>query len=122
MLIEFYKHETPFGPPVSHRISREEVIKVMAEAGFLSSMEFALGDNFYGIVLENGANKMKILILQTSEIENYPGSLDIESGPTLIERMASQVKKFGVDKVADIRASCFLLLSCSRPLACTKIG
>lgn len=57
MLIEFYKHETPFGPPVSHRISREEVIKAMDEAGFLNSMEFALGDNFYCIVFENGANR-----------------------------------------------------------------
>lgn len=57
MLIEFYKHETPFGPPESHRISREEVIKVMDETGFLNSMEFALGNNFYCIVFENGANK-----------------------------------------------------------------
>lgn len=40
-------------------------------------------------------------ILQTSEIENYPGSLDIESGPTLIDRMIEQVKKFGVNKVRD---------------------
>ncbi len=56
MLIEFYKHETPFGPPVSHRISREEVIKAMDETGFFNSMEFALGDNFYCIVFENGAN------------------------------------------------------------------
>ena len=38
-------------------------------------------------------------ILQTSEIENYPGSLEVESGPTLIDRMDAQVKKFGVDKV-----------------------
>lgn len=50
MLIEFYKHETPLGPPVPHRISREEVIKTMDETGFLNSMEFALGDNFYCIV------------------------------------------------------------------------
>lgn len=57
MLIEFYKHETPFGPPVSHRISSEEAIKLMAETGFLNPKEFALGDNFYCIVFENGANK-----------------------------------------------------------------
>lgn len=38
-------------------------------------------------------------ILQTSEIENYPGSLEVESGPTLIDRMAAQVNKFGVEKV-----------------------
>ena len=40
-------------------------------------------------------------ILQTSEIENYPGSLNVESGPTLIDRMIEQVKKFGVNKVRD---------------------
>lgn len=40
-------------------------------------------------------------ILQTSEIENYPGSLEVESGPTLIDRMVTQVKKFGIDKVTD---------------------
>lgn len=40
-------------------------------------------------------------ILQTSEIENYPGSLEVESGPTLIDRMAAQVKKFGIGKVTD---------------------
>ena len=57
MLIEFFKHETPFGPPVPHRISREEVTMAMDEAGFLNSMEFALGDNFYCIVFKNGANE-----------------------------------------------------------------
>lgn len=38
-------------------------------------------------------------ILQTSEIENYPGSLEVESGPTLIDRMDAQVNKFGVEKM-----------------------
>lgn len=40
-------------------------------------------------------------ILQTSEIENYPGSIEQENGMTLIERMAAQTKKFGVEKVYD---------------------
>lgn len=40
-------------------------------------------------------------ILQTSEIENYPGSIEEESGTTLIERMTAQAKKFGVDKIYD---------------------
>ena len=57
LLIEFYKHETPVGPPVSHRIAREEVEKVMGEIGFLNSEEFALGDNLYCLVFKNGANK-----------------------------------------------------------------
>lgn len=40
-------------------------------------------------------------IAQTSEIENYPGSIEAESGPTLIERMASQAKHFGAEIVYD---------------------
>ena len=40
-------------------------------------------------------------IVQTAEIENYPGSLVEESGPTLIDRMAAQVKRFGAEKILD---------------------
>jgi thioredoxin reductase (NADPH) len=38
---------------------------------------------------------------QTAEIENYPGSLEVESGPTLIDRMAQQTKRFGAEVVYD---------------------
>lgn len=40
-------------------------------------------------------------ILQTAEIENYPGSGPEESGATLIGRMSAQVEKFGIEKVYD---------------------
>lgn len=40
-------------------------------------------------------------ILQTAEIENYPGSDLEESGATLIDRMSAQVKKFGIEKIYD---------------------
>lgn len=40
-------------------------------------------------------------IVQTAEIENYPGSLDAESGPTLVERMSKQAAHFGAEKVFD---------------------
>lgn len=40
-------------------------------------------------------------ILQTAEIENYPGSELEESGATLVDRMTAQVKKFGIEKVYD---------------------
>lgn len=40
-------------------------------------------------------------IVQTAEIENYPGSLAEESGPTLIERMSAQADQFGAEKVLD---------------------
>lgn len=40
-------------------------------------------------------------ILMTSEIENYPGANEEESGPTLIDRMTRQVKHFGAETVYD---------------------
>ena len=40
-------------------------------------------------------------IVQTAEIENYPGSLETESGPSLVERFAAQAAKFGCEKVLD---------------------
>lgn len=40
-------------------------------------------------------------IVQTAEIENYPGSLSEESGPTLIDRMSAQADRFGAEKVYD---------------------
>ena len=40
-------------------------------------------------------------IAQTAEIENYPGSLEVESGPTLIDRMTTQTKHFGAELVYD---------------------
>jgi len=56
-----------------------------------------------------GRGRLKTLLIEkafdggqiatTAEIENYPGSLEHESGPSLIERMSAQTKKFGIDKV-----------------------
>ncbi len=40
-------------------------------------------------------------IVQTAEIENYPGSLLEESGPTLVERMSEQAARFGAERVTD---------------------
>ena len=40
-------------------------------------------------------------IVQTAEIENYPGGLEEESGPTLIVRMSRQADHFGAEKVLD---------------------
>lgn len=58
-----------------------------------------------------GRARMSTLILEkareggqiatTAEIENYPGSMEEESGPTLIDRMTAQAKKFGAELVYD---------------------
>ena len=40
-------------------------------------------------------------IVNTADIANYPGSVDGESGASLIERMKNQVKQFGTETVYD---------------------
>ena len=40
-------------------------------------------------------------IVQTAEIENYPGGLLEDSGPSLVARFAAQAEKFGCEKVLD---------------------
>jgi len=40
-------------------------------------------------------------IMQTAEIENYPGGMEGESGPTLIQRMSAQADMFGAERVKD---------------------
>ena len=37
----------------------------------------------------------------TNEIENYPGAVEEESGPSLMAKFEEQVKKFGCDRVFD---------------------
>lgn len=58
-----------------------------------------------------GRARMSVLLLErdkdggqiviTSEIENYPGCLEGESGPTLIDRMTKQAEHFGTERVYD---------------------
>nr|WP_209010568.1 thioredoxin-disulfide reductase [Anaerovorax sp. IOR16] len=40
-------------------------------------------------------------IMMTSEIENYPGCVEEESGATLIDRMKKQAAHFGVETISD---------------------
>src|SRR6056297_1597747 len=40
-------------------------------------------------------------IVQTEEVENYPGSVEGDTGPEIVKRMVEQTKKFGVEKVSD---------------------
>ncbi|HML38640.1 MAG TPA: thioredoxin-disulfide reductase [Bacillota bacterium] len=51
------------------------------------------------LIIEQGPDGGQIV--QTAEIENYPGSPSEESGESLIGRMAAQVQKFGIEKIND---------------------
>ncbi len=51
------------------------------------------------LVIEQGQDGGQIL--QTAEIENYPGSDTVESGATLVDKMTTQVAKFGIEKIYD---------------------
>lgn len=51
------------------------------------------------LIIEQGQDGGQIV--QTAEIENYPGSELEESGESLVGRMSSQVNKFGIQKVYD---------------------
>ena len=44
-------------------------------------------------------------IMMTSEIENYPGANEKESGPTLIDRMVHQAQHFGAEMIQDTAES-----------------
>ena len=58
------------------------------------------------LIIEKQKNGGQIVI--TNEIENYPGCLDEETGPSLIDRMVKQTEKFGVDHVFDTITECQL--------------
>lgn len=51
------------------------------------------------LIIEKDKDGGQIVI--TAEIENYPGGIDEESGPSLIGRMAKQAEHFGAQKVKD---------------------
>lgn len=56
-VIEFHKHETPLGPPVAHRMGRDEAKVLLDETGFVLLEEFDLGANFYCLVFQKGENR-----------------------------------------------------------------
>ena len=51
-VVEFHQRETPIGPPLAHRLSKEDVGTVFADAGFSQQDAFDLGGNFYCMVFE----------------------------------------------------------------------
>ncbi len=52
-IVEFYKKETSFGPPVDIRLDSEEIIKLSQEIGFDFVEEINISESLYGILLKN---------------------------------------------------------------------
>ena len=52
------------------------------------------------LVIEKGQDGGQIAV--TNEIENYPGQVEGDSGPSLIARMTKQCEHFGVERVSDM--------------------
>jgi ubiquinone/menaquinone biosynthesis C-methylase UbiE len=46
-IIEFYKKETPMGPPVDHRIGEKELHETVEQYDFLLASQSSLGENLY---------------------------------------------------------------------------
>jgi thioredoxin reductase (NADPH) len=51
------------------------------------------------LIIEKGQDGGQIAI--TNEIENYPGQVEGDSGPSLIARMTKQAEHFGAERVSD---------------------
>lgn len=49
-IIEWDKKVTSMGPPVTHRLAKEEVINALTSAGFGDVVEIAAEDNFYSLL------------------------------------------------------------------------
>ena len=51
-VIEFHKHQTPYGPPPAIRISPEDVLRLAAPAGLRETARFELGESYDCLVLQ----------------------------------------------------------------------
>ena len=76
-----------------------DVIIIGAGPAGLSAALYAGRARMSVLLLERDKDGGQIVI--TSEIENYPGCLEGESGPTLIDRMTKQAEHFGTERVYD---------------------
>jgi len=52
VVIEFHKRQTSMGPPIPHRIAKDEVIPLCEPYGFTQADSFDLGENYYCLVLQ----------------------------------------------------------------------
>lgn len=76
-----------------------DVIIIGAGPAGLAAGLYAGRSRLNTLILEKDSVGGQIVI--TSEIENYPGGMDCESGKDLMDRMARQTKNFGAKIVCD---------------------
>lgn len=76
-----------------------DVIVIGGGPAGLSAALYAGRSRLSVLRIEKGKDGGQIAI--TSEVENYPGCLEGESGPSLIERMSKQSEHFGAELVND---------------------
>lgn len=76
-----------------------DVVVIGAGPAGLAAALYAGRARMSVLLLERDKDGGQIVI--TSEIENYPGCLEGESGPTLIDRMSKQAEHFGAERVYD---------------------
>ena len=76
-----------------------DIIVLGAGPAGLTAASYAGRSRIDTLLIEGEKDGGQIVI--TNEIENYPGCLEEESGPSLIARMTKQVEKFGADRVTD---------------------
>lgn len=76
-----------------------DIIVLGAGPAGLTAASYAGRARMDTLLIEGTKDGGQIVI--TNEIENYPDSLEEESGPSLIARMTKQVEKFGADRVTD---------------------
>ena len=76
-----------------------DVIIIGAGPAGLAAALYAGRARLSTLVIEKIKDGGQIVI--TDEIENYPGAVEGESGPSLIKKMVDQVNHFGAEKVFD---------------------
>ncbi|NLC32290.1 MAG: thioredoxin-disulfide reductase [Clostridiales bacterium] len=76
-----------------------DVIIIGAGPAGLSAAIYAGRARLSTLLIEKEKDGGQIVI--TAEIDNYPGSLLGESGPSLVGRMVEQAERFGAEKVYD---------------------
>ena len=77
-----------------------DVIVLGAGPAGLTAGLYAGRSRLSTLLIEKGQDGGQIAI--TNEIENYPGQVEGDSGPSLIARMTKQCEHFGVERVSDM--------------------